>query len=278
MLRRDIESFLLLKQGYLKKAPIKVAQALWRASSKHNKTISKDQLVKELAQIKEVQKNLRTAKEIKNSVEEDYLMATYEKILAEKDKPKRRLFFDIEVSPNIVFSWRIGNDIALSHENIIHERAIICIGYKWEGDNQVSSLVWDRGCDKQMLKRFATVIDSADEVITQNGDRFDIKWLRARCMYHGIPLSPKFNSIDTLKMARAQFNMNSNKLDYMGQFLGEGQKIKTDYDLWRDIVLHNDKKALTKMVDYCKEDVNLLDRVYRRLQEYTPVKKFKYKV
>lgn len=278
MLRRDIESFLLQKQGYLKKAPIKVAQALWKTSSKHNQRISKEQLLRELAQIKEIQRDLRTAKDIKNSVEEDLLMATYEKILAEKDKPKRRLFFDIEVSPNIVFSWRVGQDQSIPHESLIQERAIICIGYKWEGDKEVSYLVWDKGNDGNMMKKFATIIDSADELVTQNGDRYDIRWVRTRCMYHGIPVSSKFNSIDTLKMARAQFSLNSNKLDYMGQFLKEGKKIKTDYDLWRDIVLHNDKKALTKMVDYCKEDVNLLERVYNRLQEYSPIKKFKYKV
>ncbi len=278
MLRRDIEGFLLQKQGYLKKSPIKVAQALWKASNKHNKTISKEQLVKELKQIKDIQKDLRTAKEVKNSVEEDFLMETYEKILQEKNKPKRKLLFDIEVSPNVVFTWRIGGDIALAPDNIIEERAIICIGYKWYGESKTHCLRWDNGNDRDMLIKFSQIINSADEVITQNGDNFDIKWLRTRCLFHRIPLSPKFNSIDTLKMARAGFKFNSNKLDYMGKIMNVGQKIKTDYDLWKDVVLHRDRKALDRMVEYCKEDVNLLESVYDVLQEYSPQKKFKYKV
>ena len=128
------------------------------------------------------------------------------------DKPKKRLFFDLEVSANVVFSWRIGRDVSLSPDDIIKERAIICACYKWEGDDKVYSLEWNKGDDKDLLLKFSKVINSADEVITQNGDAFDIKWLRARCIYHDIPVSPKFNSIDTLKMARAGFKFNSNKL------------------------------------------------------------------
>lgn len=30
----------------------------------------------------------------------------------------KRLFFDIETSPNIVFSWNIGRDISIDYENI----------------------------------------------------------------------------------------------------------------------------------------------------------------
>jgi len=124
--------------------------------------------------------------------------------------------------------------------------------------------------------KFSKIINTADEVITQNGDAFDIKWLRARCIYHDIEVSPKFNSIDTLKMARSGFKFNSNKLDYMGQYLNLGKKIKTDYGLWKDIMLNNSRTAMDKMVEYCKQDVNLLEQVYNKLKKFCPEKKFKY--
>ena len=63
----------------------------------------------------------------------------------------------------------------------------------------------------------------------------------------------------------------------MGKFLSLGQKIKTEYNLWRDITLNNCKIAMTKMIDYCKQDVILLEEVYSKLKPYCPVKKFKYK-
>ncbi len=274
----EIRNFLLSKKGYLKSSPLKVAKAIWKQSSKHSQPKNKTELNQELEQIKGIQTALRLAQNIENSIEDDQLVSIYDQIIAEKNKPKRRLFFDLEVSANIVFSWRIGNDICLPHDSIIKERAIICVCYKWEGEDKVHSIQWNKGDDKELLVKFAKIIDSADEVIGQNSDRFDIKWLRARCIYHDIPVSVKFNSLDTMKMAKAGFYFNSVKLDYMGQFLGVGQKIKTEPDLWKDIVLHNDTKAMTKMIDYCKQDVNLLEKVYQKLQKYSPEKKFKYKI
>ena len=50
-----------------------------------------------------------------------------------------------------------------------------------------------------MFEKFSKIIDSTDEIIAQNGDKYDIKWLRARCIFHDIPISVKFNSIDTLR-------------------------------------------------------------------------------
>lgn len=278
MIKKDIENFLLGKKGYLKKSPLHVAKAIWKQSTKHTLPKSNSEVEKELEQIKEVQQAMRMAVTVTPSDLTAKVSQAYAKIIEQKNRPKRRLFFDLEVSANIVFSWRIGRDIDLSPDNIIQERAIICACYKWEGEDKVYALKWEKGDDKDLLVKFAKIIDTADEVITQNGDAFDIKWLRARCIYHGIPISPKFNSIDTLKMARSGFKFNSNKLDYMGQYLSLGQKIKTEYNLWKDITLNNCKVAMTKMIDYCKQDVVLLEQVYNKLQAYCPVKKFKYKI
>jgi hypothetical protein len=182
----------------------------------------------------------------------------------------RRLFFDIETSPNIVFSWSVGYKLRIDYANIIKERAIICICWKWEGDKKVSSLTWNEGDDKEMLTSFAKVIDSADEVIGHNSDNFDLKWLRTRFVLHGIPASPNIRGVDTLKLARRGFRFNSNRLDYIGEFLGFGGKIKTEYNLWKSIVLDNDVKSLEKMVRYCKRDVQLLEQVYQKIESYHP--------
>lgn len=277
MTKKEVELFLLNKKGYLKKSPLKVAEAIWKSSPKHSSHKSVKDIEKELKVIKEVQTDLRTASTLEAS-ETSNLQLTYQKVLEYKAKPRKVIFFDIETSPNMVFSWRIGSKVNLSPDDIIKERAIICICWKWADSQEVHSLQWNKGDDKEMLQKFAKVIDSADIVIGQNSDKFDIKWLRARCIYHSIPISPKFQSLDTLKMAKAGFYFNSNKLNYMGQFLGVGEKIKTEYDLWKNIVLSNCQTSMKKMIFYCQEDVRLLERVYNKLKEYTPEKRFKPKI
>lgn len=183
------------------------------------------------------------------------------------------MFFDIETSPNIGFFWHPGFDLTIDYQNIIKERAVICIAYKWAGDTRVYSLNWDsKQSDKTMLKRFVKLMDSADEVVTHNGERFDIKWLRTRCLKHGIPMMPNYTSVDTFKYAKGRFLFNSNKLDYISQFMGIGKKPETGFNLWKAVTLNNDKKALAKMIRYCKNDVVLLEKVWDKMNSYVPSK------
>lgn len=182
----------------------------------------------------------------------------------------KRLFFDIEVSPNIGFFWNPGYNITVDYNNIIKERAIICACYKWEGDSKVYSLVWNsKQNDKELLKKLVDVMLKADQIVAHNGDKFDQAWIRTRCLYHGISIPPVISSFDTLKAARSKFRFNSNRLDYIGKFLGQGQKSETGgFDLWKEITLNNSKKALSKMVEYCKNDVVLLESIFQKMNPY----------
>lgn len=180
----------------------------------------------------------------------------------------KRLFYDIETSPNIGFFWQSGYKLNIPPENIIKERAIICICWKWEGQKVVHSVEWQEGCDIAALSAFMAVALEADEIVGHNGDNFDEKWIRTRCLIHGIICPPKFTSLDTLKKARTHFRFNSNKLDYLGQLLLGKGKESVSWSDWVAIVLKNDRDALDKMVAYCKVDVEVLEGVFHKLQPY----------
>ena len=180
---------------------------------------------------------------------------------------RRRLFFDIETSPNIGLFWEAGFKKNITTDNIIKERAIICICYKWEGEKEVYSLQWDsKQNDKTMLTKFIEVANQSNEMVGHNGDKFDLAWIRTRCLFHKIDMFPTYVTIDTLKVARSKFRFQSNRLNYIAEFLGLGQKIKTEYNLWKDILLKNDKVAMEKMIKYCKKDVTLLEQVFKALR------------
>lgn len=181
----------------------------------------------------------------------------------------KRLFFDIETSPNVVYSWRIGYNLNITPDNIIDERKIICISYKWEDSDKIFSLKWDNNqCDRQMLIDFIEQANQADELIAHNGDRFDIKWIRTRCIYHRIPMFPNYKTLDTLKKAKSGFNFNSNKLDYIAQFLGVGAKVKhSGFDMWKNVI-KGDANAMAEMVTYCEGDIIVLEDVYFTMQNY----------
>lgn len=194
---------------------------------------------------------------------------------SENQKPfkRKRLFYDIETSPNIALVWRTGYRLSVPPENLIEERGIICISYKWEG-GEVKTLTWDKNqCDKKMLTKFIKIMNKADELVAHNGDKFDVKWIKGRCLYHRIPVPQKFTTIDTCTQARKQFGLNSNKLDYIAGYLGLGHKLEHGgFKLWREVVLHKSRTAMATMVEYCERDVELLEQVFNVMKPYLDIK------
>lgn len=243
MLQADIEDFLRNKTGWLKKSPSVLKERLFTISG----------IMNDLDTIIEAQKNIR--KELKN--------------LKVDDQIKGRLFYDIETTPNIVLSWRVGNKINLTPDNIIEERKIICISWKWENSKDTFSLHWDKDQnDKDMIEKFVDVLHQADEAIGHNSMNYDMKWIRTRALFHGIAVSPNIKQVDTLKIARRMFYLNSNKLDYISKFLGHEGKLSTEYGMWKKILLNNDRKELQKMVTYCEQDVRELENIFKEIRGY----------
>lgn len=189
------------------------------------------------------------------------------------EKIKKRLFFDIETSPNIAFVWSAGHKLSVPYNHIIKERAIICICYKWENEDKVYSLSWDKNQDdKKMLETFIKVANEANELVGHNGDKYDLPWIRTRCLVHNIEFFPNYTTIDTLKQSRSKFRFNSNRLDYIANFLQVGEKMETSFDLWKDIMVNNDKDALSKMIEYCKQDVIILEKIFQKMINFIPNK------
>lgn len=184
----------------------------------------------------------------------------------------RRLFWDLEVSPNVLLSWRVGREVSLTYDNIIKERAIISAAWKWEGEKKVHAKTWSPSGqqDGLLVETLVQVLNEADESVAHFGDSFDLKWLRGRALFHGIPMMPKYKTVDTCKISRKHFYLNSHKLDYLAQYLGLGGKLETTYGLWKKVMLDKCPKALAEMVKYNKVDVELLEKVYHKLAPYAP--------
>lgn len=185
-----------------------------------------------------------------------------------------RLIFDLETSPNLCTVWKPGYKVRIGHDDIVKERGIICGCWKWENDSKVHSITWDRKQDDtRVVKKIASLLNEADEIVAHNGNRFDIPWIRGRAIRIGVPVNPKLVVHDTLAHAKRLFNFNSNRLDYLGKYLGFGGKKDTGgKDLWHRIVFDKSRNALEDMVAYCKRDVALLEKVWQKMQPYVPSK------
>jgi hypothetical protein len=189
--------------------------------------------------------------------------------LTKKKQDTKRLYFDIETSYYLVPTFQFWK-VNINPDNIIREKKIICIAYKWEYEDSVHVLVWDnKQDDTKLIKEFIQIIKQADEIVAHNGDKFDMKELRTRAILTDNLMFPVYRTLDTLKKAKQYFRFPSNKLDYLGKVLNGEGKLKTEgMQMWIDICEHKDKEALSKMVEYCKRDVIVLEDVYKAISPY----------
>lgn len=185
------------------------------------------------------------------------------------NKPLKVLLYDIETSPNEGWFWRSGYKLNIDASQIKKERAIICLSYKWLGENEVYNLYWDLNQnDKFLIDQFIDVLNEADLIVAHNGENFDIKWLKTRALIHKLhyKMLPNYKQFDTLKVAKSKLYLNSNRLDYIAKILGFSGKIRTRYNLWDEVCCDNNRESLNEMIEYCDEDVIQLEHVYKELQ------------
>ena len=166
----------------------------------------------------------------------------------------KRLFFDIETSPYLGYFWSLFPK-SISYDMIEEPMKVICISYKWEGEEKIHRLNWDKGCDKQMIADFINVMNEADEIIAHNGDKYDVRVLRTRAVFHRLPMMPKYRSLDTLKKSRSHFRFPSNRLDAIAKYLGVQPKVNHEgWSMWERCV-KGDLQALEDMGNYCDGDI-----------------------
>ena len=189
--------------------------------------------------------------------------------------PMKVLFWDIETAPMVVASWGLFNQTH-SHDAILEDWYIICAAWRWEGEKKIEtvSLLDDKQRfkknvkdDYHVVKKLHELLSKADVIVAHNGDNFDLKKFNARALAHGLDPIPPIASVDTLKVARQNFKLSSNRLDFVGKFLGVGQKIENPKGLWLR-ALKGEVAAIKQMVVYNKGDIELLEAVYKKLQPF----------
>ena len=185
--------------------------------------------------------------------------------------------WDVETSPMIVATFSLKNNYYIPHTNILQDWYIITASWKEVGKKTVhrKHVACDRGefhkdpsNDLEVVKALRDVVNEADVLVAHNGDRFDLKKLNARLIYHGLdPINHRIQTVDTLKEVRKVAGFSSNSLDYLTRYLTNGGKMKTPKGLWLDC-LDGEYDAVITMADYCDKDVTELEDLYLKLRPY----------
>jgi len=179
--------------------------------------------------------------------------------------PPSILLFDIETAPLKAYLWSMWQQ-GVSLEMTDGGWYVLCWAARWLfSDEVMSDVVTPREVkienDKRVVASVWDLIDKADILVGHNIDKFDLKRLRWRWLIHEMKPPMPFRTVDTLKVAKKEFDPPSRKLDGINKFLGKTRKIKTDAQLWIDCI-EGDKQALRDIEEYCRGDVFALEDTY----------------
>jgi len=197
-----------------------------------------------------------------------------------ENKP-RIILWDLETLPNLLEALKIWPGISnypgLSLKATIN--TIICAGWKVLGEKETHCISawdfktrWKRNVndDYMVCKELYKVLKDADAIVTHNGKRFDLPFLKTRLEKHNLPTLPKtLRHIDTCSVSKQNLSPFNNRLNTLGeQFVGEEKMGHEGWPMWVK-VWHRDAVAQENMKQYCMQDVRLLEKIYLKLRKHS---------
>ena len=174
------------------------------------------------------------------------------------------LFLDIETQPNICYTWGLFNQ-NISINQIVSPGATLCWAAKWADNPTIHFSSVKQDGMKKMLTKMHKLLCEADAVVHYNGTRFDMPTLNREFIKYEMSVPDPYHQIDLYRTVKQRFKFASNKLDWICQELGLGNKVHhKGMSLWHDCMQGCDK-AWKVMERYNKQDVRLLPKLYKKL-------------
>ena len=183
------------------------------------------------------------------------------------------LIFDIETLPIEGYFWGLWKQ-NINPVQIKKDWCIVCWSAKWLfEDKMYNACLTPKEAkerdDRRITQSLWRMFDEADIIVAHNLNKFDEKRTKTRFLKHRLGLPSPYQRIDTLAVARRQFQVTSNRLNYLAKFLDlpAGEKMDTDFQLWVDCS-NGDKEQLKYMQVYCDHDISMLEETYLELRPY----------
>ena len=94
----------------------------------------------------------------------------------------------------------------------------------WGEDGEVfSSILTQKEAldkdDERIVLEAWSLFDQADIIVAHNGKRFDVNKCNGYFLKYGLPKPSPFKVIDTLEIAKKNFNLPFKSLEYLAKFL-----------------------------------------------------------
>ncbi len=190
-------------------------------------------------------------------------------------KKPRIISFDLEVSPALGYfyppTWETGI------LKVMERQKLMSFAYQIVGEKKITAhnmsqyktYKSDPYDDKEITEELHRVLSSADILLGQNSDQFDVKMANYFFIMNGLTSIPPTKYIDTKKIAKRYFRFANNTLDNLSQELGFAGKTQVKHsDIWQECFLLQNKAMWKKMDVYCKNDVDQTTKIYLKMRGF----------
>lgn len=161
---------------------------------------------------------------------------------------------NLKASIGIMLSWAIKGRDGKSNGAIISKEDIYSGIY-----------------DGKLLELLIEDMNNYDLLFTYYGTRFDIPFIRTRCLEHDIrfPVYRELSHKDLYYMVRSKLKLHNNKLATVCEFLKITGKTPVRPKLWRE-AMYGNEEALKRVYKHNIEDVKILERMHKKIEAYCP--------
>lgn len=119
-----------------------------------------------------------------------------------------------------------------------------------------------------LVEKLWKELDEADYIIAHNGKAFDNKKIKAKFLEYGFPIPSPYRVIDTLKIAKDNFRLSSNKLDYILRLLEKAGKLDAGgMETWLGC-MNGCPESWKTMKTYNLQDTTELEEVYLDIRHW----------
>ena len=186
----------------------------------------------------------------------------------------RVLLFDLERLPGR-FSRDIWEPRDLQRLNYLHpdqwdeKPSTLCGSWLWYGEKRPGFVgAWESDDPWHVARTYRELMNEADVVVTFNGRRADLKWLRTDWAAAQIPIPRPFKDIDLFIVARQAFSLEAKSLRYLCDFLGVPSKDGAYNAAEAKAAAAADGPERRRLVRYSKGDSLIMRPVLDRLRPY----------
>lgn len=180
------------------------------------------------------------------------------------------LVLDIETAPNIAYVWRFFKE-NVGAKQVLEHTEIMSFSYKWLGDPTIYYYDKQFCTEAVLLEPLMEALDDADIVVAHNGAKFDLPTIQGRALVAGFKPPSPYKIVDTVLVARYEFNFPSNSLEYLSGILGvdkkDGHKNFPGFELWAECLKGN-PEAWAEMKTYNIQDIVTLEQIYLKMRPW----------